>query len=143
MSVSIDAFTRGYLECALFTSDPDPSSGEWSEHDQWTIENIDPASLKRAIEVCADFQQANRADLNEVEDTYHVDASRNGHDFWLTRNGHGAGFWDRGYGALGDKLTKASKAYGTADVYGPDTNDQGACDDGAMAAWDGVIYIQD
>lgn len=29
----------------------------------------------------------------------------------------GAGFWDRGYGALGDKLTKAAKVYGTSDIY--------------------------
>ena len=27
------------------------------------------------------------------------------HDFWLTRNHHGAGFWDRGLGGLGAQLT--------------------------------------
>jgi hypothetical protein len=26
------------------------------------------------------------------------------HDFWLTRNGHGAGFWDRGYNEDLEKL---------------------------------------
>lgn len=35
-----------------------------------------------------------------------------GHDFALTRNGHGAGFWDRGYGPVGDALTDAAKAFG-------------------------------
>lgn len=35
-----------------------------------------------------------------------------GHDYILTRNGHGAGFWDRGYGAAGDRLTAAVKVYG-------------------------------
>jgi hypothetical protein len=27
-----------------------------------------------------------------------------GIDFWLTRNRHGAGYWDRGLGITGDKL---------------------------------------
>lgn len=35
-----------------------------------------------------------------------------GHDFALTRNGHGAGFWDRGLGEVGDKLTDLARSYG-------------------------------
>jgi len=35
-----------------------------------------------------------------------------GHDFWLTRNGHGAGFWDRGLGDMGEKLTEIAKSFG-------------------------------
>lgn len=38
------------------------------------------------------------------------------HDFWLTRNGHGCGFWDRGLGATGDALTSYAKTFGTSDV---------------------------
>ena len=34
-----------------------------------------------------------------------------GHDFALTRNGHGTGFWDRGLGAIGDMLTDECKPY--------------------------------
>lgn len=140
---TLDAFTRGYLECALWTSDPDPGSGEWSERDgEWAIDMIDPSSLAKAIEACAAFQTANREDLDEVEDTYHVDASRNGHDFWLTRNRHGAGFWDRGYDRdLGKRLTEASHAYGEANIDGPVTNDQGGCEPEEWDRWDGVIYI--
>lgn len=36
-----------------------------------------------------------------------------GHDFWLTRNGHGAGFWDRGLGDLGTRLAMSARAYGS------------------------------
>lgn len=46
-----------------------------------------------------------------------------GLDFWLTRNGHGAGFWDR-YGAgneeghaMGKTLTKWADTYGAVDLY--------------------------
>ena len=35
-----------------------------------------------------------------------------GHDFALTRNGHGTGFWDRGLGEMGDMLTEECKPYG-------------------------------
>lgn len=40
-----------------------------------------------------------------------------GHDFWLTRNGHGVGFWDRGLGDLGDELTKHAEACKCSDLY--------------------------
>lgn len=43
-----------------------------------------------------------------------------GHDFWLTRNRHGTGFWDRGLGELGDQLTKWAQTYGEADLYAGD-----------------------
>jgi hypothetical protein len=39
-----------------------------------------------------------------------------GHDFMLTRNGHGAGFWDRGLGDLGDRLSAACEPYGSLSV---------------------------
>lgn len=40
-----------------------------------------------------------------------------GHDFWLTRNHHGAGFWDRDLGAVGAKLTQLSHMFGSCDPY--------------------------
>ena len=40
------------------------------------------------------------------------------HDFVLTRNRHGAGFWDRGLlNGLGDKLTQAAQAFGEMHIY--------------------------
>lgn len=40
------------------------------------------------------------------------------HDLWLTRNGHGVGFWDRDLPeSLGDRLTEAAKKMGEADLY--------------------------
>jgi hypothetical protein len=40
-----------------------------------------------------------------------------GHNFALTRNGHGAGFWDKGWGELGAELTTWSKTFGEQDLY--------------------------
>lgn len=59
------------------------------------------------------FYDANRSDIAATG----ADFGRTAHDFILTRNGHGAGFWDRGYGAVGDKLTMAAKSYGTLNAY--------------------------
>jgi hypothetical protein len=39
------------------------------------------------------------------------------HDFCLTRNGHGTGFWDRGLGELGNRLTELSQPWGSSSVY--------------------------
>jgi len=38
------------------------------------------------------------------------------HDFWLTRCGHGAGFWDGDY-VQGIELTAMAKSFGNVDVY--------------------------
>lgn len=139
MLSQLDAFTRAYLEAALWTSDPDPGSGEWAESDYWNIGAIDPDDLAEQIQICADFQQANAEDLANAGSE-----EQNGHDFWLTRNRHGAGFWDRGYPAnLAERLTNASHAYGEAYVEGPGTEDDGSVSDVAFDAWDGIIHIQE
>ncbi len=44
------------------------------------------------------------------------------HDFWLTRNGHGAGYWDGDYKSssdphLGTELTAACRTWGEQHVY--------------------------
>ena len=45
------------------------------------------------------------------------------YDFWLTRNGHGTGFWDRKLGEIGEKLTKIAESFGECHLYvGDDGN---------------------
>lgn len=36
------------------------------------------------------------------------------HDFWLTREHHGAGFWDRGYGEAGTRLTAMAHTFSSS-----------------------------
>jgi hypothetical protein len=40
-----------------------------------------------------------------------------GHDFCLTRNHHGAGFWDGDYATHGDTLTDAANKYAEVNLY--------------------------
>lgn len=104
----MDTFTEAYLICALWSSTDDDGR---PLDDNYEIMDIAAETVAKAKEDCADFQTANAEDLADI------DSSQAGHDFWLTRNGHGAGFWDRGLGEVGDRLTKASKAYGSVDLY--------------------------
>lgn len=104
---NLDAFTTAYIECLLWQATDD--NGE--PLDMYSVDDIDPEGIKEIVESCADFQESNANMLSEAGDD-----SQNGHDFCLTRNGHGAGFWDRGYGKLGYDLSEASRQYGTLDV---------------------------
>ena len=62
---------------------------------------------------CIEFRKANHEDLSQAGSE-----AQNGHDFWLTRERHGAGFWDRGYPRqLGQRLTDAAHAYGSLELY--------------------------
>jgi hypothetical protein len=45
------------------------------------------------------------------------DPCQAGHDFILSRNGHGTGFWDRGTGDVGDELHKWAKTFGEISLY--------------------------
>lgn len=51
------------------------------------------------------------------------DLSQLGHDLVLTMNGHGAGFWDRGNGALGTLLTHWAHTLGTISVWVRESED--------------------
>ena len=93
---ALDDFTRAYLEAILFaeTDNADDSGGEPLDrnYDLW---DFDPDSLDKAVEDCRRFQEENTADLALYDHPQWTAAELGGHDFWLTRNGHGCGFWDR------------------------------------------------
>lgn len=111
--MNIEEMLAGYIECALWSSvqeDGDEFPGmaldESYGPDDLALEAL--ASMREDVEA---FARAESTDLAGI------DPGRAGHDFWLTRNGHGAGFWDRGLGEVGQRLTDACRAYGTSDLY--------------------------
>ena len=110
----VDEFTAAYIECALWSStDNADDSGGSPLDENYGPEDLDLSTLDGMIKDCADFQESEAADLA----AYRQDAGQAGHDFWLTRNRHGAGFWDRGLGDVGNRLTDAAHAYGSVDLY--------------------------
>ena len=91
------------------------------------LDEIATSAQEKCSIDCADFIQANLEDLQEYAERLgdhpeYTAWERAGHDFWLTRNGHGAGFWDRGLGDLGDRLSNAAHVYGSVDPYVGDDN---------------------
>ena len=120
---SLDAFTNAYIECMLWSStDYADESGGAPLDDNYGVSDIAQESLRTIVQDCQDFQESNERLLSRYYNWLGMSSEQAGHDFWLTRNGHGAGFWDRGHGRLGDALSKAAKAYGGID---PMVDDQG------------------
>lgn len=120
---ALPKFVRGYITCALWSSsdESDESGGEPLDSN-YTADDLTAECRKRMEDDCADFVRANWLDLILYTRTYAPTGEYEvwecaGHDFWLTRNGHGAGYWDRGLRELGDRLTKAAKVYSSADLF--------------------------
>ena len=112
----LDAFTRGYLDAAEWLLD--------EEIDRAKIRGWSKDAIGRAKQDCFAFQINNTALLDQYRETYEPKGGYDvdecaGHDFYLTRCGHGTGFWDRGLGDLGDKLADAARRCGEVwtDVY--------------------------
>jgi hypothetical protein len=104
-------FVDAYLEAALWASGV--GDDEKPLDDQgFTIHDFAQEAVDEAVKESNDFIKANRKGLESVGDQ-----AQHGHDFWLTRNRHGAGFWDRGYGEVGKRLTEAAHVYGEANAY--------------------------
>lgn len=125
---NVEQFVRGYVEAALWSTMDESDAGGGRPLD----ENFGPAdiarsSLKSMRRECARFLKQNRRQLAAYgkhlirRGGSSSSMERAGRDFWLTRNGHGAGFWSRDYDAgqedVGDRLTVAAHRFGASDLY--------------------------
>jgi hypothetical protein len=104
---------NAYMKTALWSSVDDDGSPLDREHD---VSDIAQESRLAMLRDVADFLTGlPTVDLADALEE--LGAAGIGHDFWLIRNRHGAGFWDRELGALGDRLTDAAQAYGESYLY--------------------------
>ena len=110
----LDPFTQGYIKAAMWTL----TDEEGHNLDHLGLHNIHKETIAQAVMDCAAFQAANRALLDRATEESGRGEESHGHDLWLTRNGHGAGFWDRGYSdAIADPLIYAAHVYGEMNWY--------------------------
>ncbi len=106
---------NGYLEAAL-----------WTEEEELGPSNIETdVSFEAKVDAYTDIKKFKQL-AGELIAQSGLNDEQIGHDLWLTRNGHGAGFWDRGLGEIGDKLADIAKGMGSKYAYVGD---------------DGLIYI--
>ena len=110
----LDQFTRAYAVAALWSSTDD--EGEPLDKGRH-CDDIAPDALAAMAADCAKFQADNAKLLTRAMEHTGHDLTQAGHDFWLTRNGHGAGFWDGDWKPFGDLLTDAAKAFPEVDLY--------------------------
>ena len=120
----------GYVECMLGVSD----NGEDKEFKGKTIDSLSPQAWETIAKDIVRFYRAmEKHDPLFMERLYegHQDAwSRIGHNFWLQRNGHGTGFWDRDPVDVPDDLQGPLKEVCSM---------AGECD--AYVGDDGLIYL--
>lgn len=105
------------VDCSERESDYEPPA-----EDNYGTSDIAAETLARMAEDCRAFQRDNQDLLAQAFDLYSHNPEwshdeQAGHDFWLTRNGHGAGFWDRGLGDIGRKLADKAHECGSFDLY--------------------------
>jgi hypothetical protein len=95
---------RGYLECAEWCGldDSEREALELSVSPKWSQEAVESANA-----LCESFSES----FPECSD----DPYQAGMDLWLTRNRHGAGFWD-GDWPRRDEMTSAAHIEGSAYV---------------------------
>jgi len=104
VSSEIMDIINGYLEAAL-----------WTEKDMIGEVNIDSdVSDDAKIDAYTDIKNFTSQAGNLING---IDPEQIGHDLWLTRNGHGVGFWDRGLGDVGEKLSDIARNMGEKHVF--------------------------
>lgn len=132
----VDTLVRQYAITALwssldYTGVDDSGDGEPipmdEEHD---ITDLTDDAWRSFREDVTAFVESNAADVAAWVRAFDGDVEQVGHDLWLTRNGHGAGFWDRFYGdeprdvvsgeslsVIGERLSKAAHVWGEVELY--------------------------
>jgi hypothetical protein len=125
----LEDFFDSYVGAALWSSndESDESGGEPMDSN-YGPEDIAEETEDKMVADCKKFLDKAWPILEEAPDEIGGEPriEMAGYHFWLTRNGHGAGFWDgRWPKEIGEKLTKLSKSFGEYNLYVGD---------------DGVIY---
>lgn len=119
-----EAFFLHMLATALWSSSDDEGEPLDSGRD---ASDVHPDTLERLKTEAFTFYAANRGHIhcegaplaNDFEGPIgEREAAMAGHDFWLTRCGHGAGFWDGDWPEPhATALDTACKAVGNVDLY--------------------------
>jgi hypothetical protein len=128
-AVSVSEMIDGYLTCALWASVPlseDESADASLFNLGYDRANCCADTRADARAACEGFVEAHGDALRAAcEDHPQYTPERAGHDLFLSRNGHGAGFFDHGEHPCWDVLQAAARGLGaTEDVT---ENADGTC----------------
>jgi len=109
-----EEFLNAYIAAALWsTNDESTEEGGYPLDENYDETDLAEETRQSMKEDCEKFFHAHYDDIEE-------NVSQAGHDFWLTRNGHGAGFWcheEYWTDEVGKRLTKACEKWGEVYLY--------------------------
>ncbi len=136
----LDRFITAYIECALWSSIDGADDTPMDQN--YTVDDVAESSMASIRLDCEQFirEQGEVLDYcdasgdlplrgDDARERGFADAyAMAGHDFWLTRNRHGAGFWDGDWDIglppletcdqqAGDVLTDAAHKFVECDLY--------------------------
>ncbi len=115
------AFADGYFDCAAWADGSVESLGlDFGAPDPMFSDSARRILFLQAIRFASSWAGtiANAIDVDGYS------ASRAGHDFWLTRNGHGAGYWDGDLqDHIGESLTECARLAGACELYVNDADE--------------------
>lgn len=112
--IEVSAEARQLAETTLWqASDENGDQLSKSHH----ADDIDREHFAHLVNDWLNFAEANAAVLALHHGAVGRGRKDSAHDYVLTRNQDGAGFWDRGSGSYGDDLSMTARADGTADAY--------------------------
>lgn len=118
--VNVAEFVTGYLAAMLWSSNDDNDTPLDSAHG---VEDMTAEARERAEVECRAFLY--RVGFLITEENFlgarpdgGTLAGYAGHDFWLTRVGHGAGFWDGDWtNVAGEWMTREAKTFGELNPF--------------------------
>jgi hypothetical protein len=116
MMAEMDKFTEAYITTAYFTeTDNSEPSGGHPLDKNYTLEELDANAFVEMLADCRDFQKKYR----HIYDEAGWSDEEAGKDFWLSRNGHGTGFFDSDGKdeTVREYLQNVSRSYGEYSLY--------------------------
>ena len=109
-------FAVGYFQAAEWSLDTDSPASEGGV-DRSKLRGWSRAAIACGTADCAMFCESYSAELTAYVAESGRDMESAGVDYFLSRNGHGAGFFDRGNGPVFRDLQQAARLDGTADTF--------------------------
>jgi hypothetical protein len=107
----LDIFVKAYVGVALWSSTDDKGNFLSMNYD-YGLESFSEREQTFMKQECKAFllKAMNMIKPHQLEQA--------GHDFWLTRNGHGTGFWDRKevWGTHSLELSQIAVSFGTREI---------------------------
>lgn len=112
----LETMVKHYIAALLFSENDESGDPLDSNH---ATGDLTRDARKKITDDCKLFLSMARELLDEAQsNTAFTDfTAQVGHDFLLTRNGHGVGFWESEWGQWGERLTEIAQRFHEMDAY--------------------------